>query len=54
MEPLSGSPVIDAGTYKIRIVPQTGYTLITPSLDYFIFTVGAGGIRANNLFGEHK
>jgi hypothetical protein len=42
-----------AGTYYVRIVPQAGKTTTTPSLGYFKFTVGAGGIRANNLFGEH-
>jgi hypothetical protein len=45
---------LPAGTYRIRVVQQAGYTLTTPSLKYFLFTVGAGGIRNNNLFGEFK
>jgi hypothetical protein len=43
-----------AGTYYIRIVPQSGWKLTTPSSGYFKFTVGAGGIRVDNLFGEFK
>jgi len=43
-----------AGTYKVRVVKQTGWTLTTPTTGYFSITLAAGGSSTGKLFGEKK
>ena len=42
------------GTYKLRVVQQTGFKLTTPSVGYFSITLSSGGISTGKLFGEKK
>ncbi len=41
-----------AGTYVVRVVPQTGKVLTTPPGGAFTITVAAGGAVTGKLFGE--
>jgi hypothetical protein len=43
---------LSPGTYVLRIVRQTGWSLTTPTASSFTFSVGFGSIRIGNLFGE--
>ena len=43
-----------AGTYKVRIVQQTGWTRTTPTSGYHAVTLSAGGTAIGKLFGEKK
>jgi protocatechuate 3,4-dioxygenase beta subunit len=42
-----------AGTYRVRVVKQTGYSYSNPSSGYFDFTLGSGGTTTRN-FGLKK
>ena len=43
-----------AGTYKVRVVQQTGWTRTTPTSGYYSVTLSSGGSSTGKLFGEKK
>jgi hypothetical protein len=43
-----------AGTYKVRVASQSGWTRTTPTAGYFSLTLGNGGSSTGKLFGQHK
>ncbi|MEA2707662.1 MAG: hypothetical protein QOF78_263 [Phycisphaerales bacterium] len=43
-----------AGTYKLRIVQQTGWTRTTPTSGYHSVTLASGASATGKLFGEKK
>jgi hypothetical protein len=46
---------LTAGTYKVRVVQQTGWKLTTPSTTpYHSITLSSGGSSTGKLFGEKK
>lgn len=46
---------LPAGSYTVRIVLKSGWSISDPSSGFYTFnSVGAGGIRSNVLFGVHQ
>jgi len=45
---------LGAGTYKLRIVQQSGWTRTTPTSGYYTLNLTAGATAAGKLFGEKK
>ena len=43
-----------AGTYRVRVVQQAGWTRTTPSVGYHAVTLVSGGISTGRLFGERR
>jgi hypothetical protein len=43
-----------AGTYRVRIVQQTGWARTTPTSGYHSVTLAAGKTSTGKLFGERK
>ena len=43
-----------AGTYRVRVVQQTGWTRTTPTSGYHSVTLSSGGSSTGKLFGEKK
>jgi hypothetical protein len=43
-----------AGTYRIRIVQQSGWTRTTPASGYHLLTLSSGQARTGLLFGERR
>ena len=48
------SLVLGPGSYRVRVVQQTGYTRTSPSLGYYQVTLSSGTILSSQNFGEKK
>jgi len=45
---------LSAGTYRVRVVQQTGWSRTTPTSGYFSLTLGNGASSTGRVFGERK